>query len=372
MAGAAACSRDPLPLTDGGEPGERPGSSWSDWRQTADARGTSDSRGDLPTVTTILTLALRANDLVHDPQRGVLYASCPSSSTVPQTANSVVTIDPATAKITDTLFVGSEPGPLALAPSGEYLYVGLVGAKAVRRVDLVTKQATLQFPVGTCGFGGDTCGPGPMAVLAGAPGTLAVSMRLENSSPSFGGVAVYDDGVRRATSTPGHTGASRLTAGEGTTLYGFNDQHTGFGFYVLTVDPSGVSVTKEVKGLVSGFSTDIVYSGEWVFASSGETVDPGTAAGPSLVGKYAANGPVAPDGRLVSFVEVPYGGPARIVVFDRAKFVQLGTVSLPKLAGAADLVRCGKDRLAFRASPSGSSGSSDFSEVWIVSSRLLE
>src|SRR5688572_30652369 len=80
------------------------------------------------------SLSLPTNDLVYDPHSGRLYASIPGSAGAD--GNSVVPIDPATGAVGTPIPVGSEPGKLALSDDGRYLYVGLNGENAVRRVML--------------------------------------------------------------------------------------------------------------------------------------------------------------------------------------------------------------------------------------------
>ena len=49
-------------------------------------------------------------------------------------------IDPLSGTITASVFVGSEPGNIALSDDGRYLYVGLNGANAVRRVAILSNE----------------------------------------------------------------------------------------------------------------------------------------------------------------------------------------------------------------------------------------
>src|SRR5215831_13247280 len=120
---------------------------------------------------TVRTIDLASNDLVFDASRDVIYSSVPSS--VGASGNSIATIDPQTGLVVDTLFVGSEPGPLAISDDFSTLYVSLLGAYSVRRVDLTTR--TLDEPI--------SMEPDPisgtryaiaLAVMPGAPHTFAV------------------------------------------------------------------------------------------------------------------------------------------------------------------------------------------------------
>src|SRR5207249_956987 len=64
-------------------------------------------------------LDLLTRDLVYDPFRAKIYASLPSAAG--DVGNSVATIDPRSATVEKTIFIGSEPGKLALSDDGRYL-----------------------------------------------------------------------------------------------------------------------------------------------------------------------------------------------------------------------------------------------------------
>ncbi len=96
----------------------------------------STSHGSEPQDTAstlgIRAISLPANDLAFDPTSGRIYASTPGRAGA--AGNSIVPIDPQTGVLGAAVFIGSEPGPLARSDDGRYLYVGLDGAFAVRRL----------------------------------------------------------------------------------------------------------------------------------------------------------------------------------------------------------------------------------------------
>jgi hypothetical protein len=153
----------------------------------------------------VTKLNLPTNDVAFDPTSNSLYASIPGKAS--RLGNRVVAIDPASGAIVGSVFVGSEPGKLALSQDGQYLYVALNGAAAVRRVSLPALSAGLQFSLGA----DPTFGPylvEDMEVLPGDPGAVAISRLNTGISPRHAGVAVYDEGVKLAGETPRHTGST--------------------------------------------------------------------------------------------------------------------------------------------------------------------
>src|SRR6185437_11957374 len=131
---------------------------------------------------------LTANDVVYSSLTGKIYVSVPSS--IGAGGNSIKSIDPATGAIESSILIGSEPNKLALSDDGHSLYVALDGSAAVRRFDVQTNTPGIQFSLGQDSFSGRYV-VGDFAVAPGNPNLLAVS-RISN-----GGVAVFDNGVRR-------------------------------------------------------------------------------------------------------------------------------------------------------------------------------
>ncbi|MBZ5712471.1 YncE family protein [Nannocystis pusilla] len=234
---------------------------------------------------------IRPVRMIADRSRGRLYVTVRSDS--PMHPNELVVIDPATASIVDSVFVGSDPSTMALSDDHTTLWISLEGSLQIRRVDLTTASPTPGAQHGLPPGDFDPAVAGPMVVLPGTTDSVAVSLHNYNYSPSFEGVAVLDDGVPRATKTSGHTGASRLTGGPSGWLFGYNNLHTGFGFYAIKVEAGGPTQT-EHEGLVSGFYTDIVYADGRVYATSGDVVDVSNPAAPAKSGVFPFAGAVLP------------------------------------------------------------------------------
>jgi hypothetical protein len=301
-------------------------------------------------TTRSLTLAVR--HLVADRTRKLLYATV--AGTAPMHANSLVVIDPADLSVKHAVALGSEPSFMAISDSAATLWVGIDGAFAVRKLDLRTSPPTAgtQFALPKGQFN-DIAAAGPMAVLPGSETSLAVSLHRFGVSPSFAGAAVLDDGVARTMKTNGHTGASRLVAGAAGWLFGYNNLHTGFGFYAIPITATGLTQT-EHDGLVNGFDTDIVYAANRVYATSGEIVDVSNPAAPVRAGKFGFAGALAPrpSANRVFMISASDGitrTDARLRVLDPNTFTQISSAIIGGLAQdrVFDLVDLGGDTLAF-------------------------
>ncbi len=97
-----------------------------------------------PYIPTFITrVNLPANNLVMSEATQALYASVPASAGA--NGNSITKINPQTAVVGPSVFIGSEPNRMAISNDGQTLWVHLNGANAARRFDILTETPGLQF-----------------------------------------------------------------------------------------------------------------------------------------------------------------------------------------------------------------------------------
>ena len=301
-----------------------------------------------------VTIGLTAKGLVYDKTRGVLYASAPSSQGA--LGNRIIPIDPKTGMFGQPIFVGSEPGKMAISSDDSYLYVSLDGSAAVRRVDLASQTAGLQFALGSGSFG--PLYVDDMEVMPGNPRTVAVSRKYLGVSPRHAGVAIYDDGVKRSKETQTHTGSDRIEfSSSPSTMYGFNNETTEFGFRILAVDSGGVTETTVfTSSPIGGFGADIKYENGRIYGTSGSILNPDTG---TLIGKFTFPGGsfasgLAPDSAVGRVFVSPssFSSSNPLSVYDPGTFTLIGALNVPGLAAGTTgddvLVRWGEDGLALR------------------------
>ncbi|MDQ5837553.1 MAG: hypothetical protein M3379_12315, partial [Acidobacteriota bacterium] len=310
----------------------------------------SPSPAPTPAPGELRQLSLATNDLVVDPNTQTLYASLPSSAGA--IGNSIAAIDPAAGVLGQAVFVGSEPNKLAISDNGQFIYVGLDGAASIRRFDVATKTAGLQFGLGSLPFGGGSLTARDISVAPGQPGTVAVVRR---SGTSSGGVAVYDDGAPR-TATESQSTTIEFSASP-LVLYGFNGDSTEFGFRKLAVGPCGLTTVATTANLMSGFSADFKVDNATAYSSSGRAFDPeaariaGTFALVSSNSFLSTTPLVAPDAKAGRVYFLLNDGGFVLRVYDIKTFLKIGELRLPGVTGtASSLVRWGANGLAFRTS----------------------
>ena len=292
-------------------------------------------------------LGLTTRDLVADPNTQAVYASVPPTAGAGQ--NSVIAFDPATGAVTSSTFVGTDPNRLAVSKDGQYVYVGLDGERAVLRLDAATRTAGLKFSLGDYPAG-------DIAVMPGAPGTVAVTH-------PYSGAAVYDEGVRRPLVANSDFVYALEFSNSPSVLYGSAGSAS---LAKMTVAECGVGVARRAAGVVDG--GDLLYDNGRLYTIYGRVVDAETGA---LLGTFDVpqlsgvnQGPLlAIDPSAGRIHSVTSDGTAlRLRVFDMKTFVLLGELRLPGVTGqATSLVRWGADGLAFRTD----------AQVYVLQNQLI-
>jgi len=330
------------------------------------------SASPTPTIFPVVVnkVNLPAKDLVINAVTQTLYASVPASAGG-TAANSITPVDAKTGAIGAPVFVGSEPGKLAISDDGQVLYVNLEGAKAIRRFDIATKTPGMQF-----GFGADKLAD--MEVVPGSQQSLAVSRG--RGMTSGGSVAIYDNGVQRPNTSSGASIGSIAFGSTPSTLHGYNSYSTGFDLVKFELDASGVQTLGVAGNIISGFDNRIKFAGGRLYSTGGVVVDPETDA---AVGRFnRGDGFIRPTALLVDttlgrvfFLSVgpsPAGLSAVLTAYDINTFLPLGTATLPGVVGTpAGLVRWGTDGLAFCMLPDSSNPSGESNGIYLIRSELV-
>jgi trimeric autotransporter adhesin len=340
------------------------GWSWVNVTSPTPGGGTTTS---LP-LSTYQVISLDANRLAFDPFTRKLYASVPSTATQ-VVGNSLLAIDPAAGSLGTPLNVGSEPNRLAESSDGKYLYIGLDGSKGMTRVDLTSMTQGPVFPLSIPNY------PQPTQIaardLAVAPGNDNL---LAIDTGAFSGNGLFDISGSTGTMRPNLTGpytGSNLAFANGSTLYSYDSDTTGAQFNRWTVTSSGLTLndkTGYTLNGIGGFAGSYELVDGLIYGFGGGVADPSTTPPKQIAEFTMANGQgtygsgVAADpaaGRVFILLGGSFGSPseASLVVFDSSKYVFLGVQMFPGVAGGQDLVRWGRDGLAWHTN-SGVSGTS--------------
>ncbi len=156
------------------------------------------------------TVPVPANDVAYDSTLDVVLATIQNKN--PSLGNKLVELDPETGTIGLHVYVGSDPGPVALADDGTTAYVGLRGASRIAKVDLATFKLVDTFSTGA------DPGSGPLfaedlEVVPGRNDVVVASLQNVGFSPRHEGVWVFEEGVPLLNQTRGPPAPSRLERG---------------------------------------------------------------------------------------------------------------------------------------------------------------
>ena len=303
---------------------------------------------------------LPANNLVISAATQALYASVPGNAGT--NGNSITKINPETAAIGPSVFIGSEPNRMALSNDGQTLWVHLNGANAARRFDILTETPGLQFAT-------SPVPPTDMEVVPGSPQSVVLA-----KGQSGGGVAIYDDGVQRPNTgnTVPSVGPIEFGA-NASVLYGYNSFSDSFDLVKFLVDSSGATTSEVTPRFFPESGNALKFVDGLLYTGSGRVVDPEskTWLGKFQVGGFQVMAVDVANHRV--FYAAPTGsftGGVIIRAFDSNTFLPLGTITVPGITNTpVNLVRWGVNGLAFNTAVPF--GFTEPSRVYLVQSELV-
>jgi trimeric autotransporter adhesin len=304
-------------------------------------------------------LNVPANVISFDPFTRKIYAALPSTSTS-ITGNSLVAIDPATGSVGSPIQVGSEPNLLSETSDGNYLFIGLSGAKSLGRFNLLNQTMDVTVPIVSTAFGNS--GDVAATSIAAVPGTDS-SVAVEFNS--FNGIGIYDisgsTGAFRSNISPAYSGDNPVFT-DATHFYAYDADTTGAEFYRYSVGPTGVTLIDgtTLNGF-GGFGGKLAVDGGLVFGSSGGIINPSTTPPSQVAVLPLGNGTSSTS--LSGGGVIPYQAESKAFVigvntagtaayylerFDTQHFTQEQQIQLPgNSVSSLPGIRFGQDGLAY-------------------------
>ena len=304
-------------------------------------------------------LNVPANAVTFDPFTRKLYAVLPSTSTT-IAGNSIVTIDPTNASVGSPIQVGSEPNLLSETSDGNYLFIGLSGAKSLGRFNLLNQTLDLTVPIySTSVYNTGEVVAANIATIPGSDSSLAVEVA------SNGGIGIFDisgsTGTFRGNTTQIYAGNGPAFA-DATHFYAYDAETSGAEFYRYSINANGVTLIDgtTLNGM-GGFGGKFALDGGLVFGPAGGIVNPSTTPPSQVAVLPLGNGPY---GSLTGGGVVPYQSESKAFVigvndagtafsyierFDTQHFALEQQLLLPGSNTISSLVgiRFGQDGLAY-------------------------
>ncbi|MEK8180791.1 T9SS type A sorting domain-containing protein [Flavobacterium buctense] len=295
---------------------------------------------------TVSVLNIATNELVYSTHNGKIYASIPSANG--SNGNSIGIINPTTISLENTVPIGSEPNVLAISSDGQTLYCGFNGTSSVRKFNVTNNTAGIQFPVGSDSFLGPFYAE-DIEVMPDNPNTIAVARRNNGFSPKHEGVAVFDEGIMRTTTSQDHTGSNQIEFVNANLLVGFNNETTEFGFRKLTVNASGVTETSVVNSITWGFGLKFSSHNGKAYFTNGTVVDYNFS--PFVSGTFTnANGPSVFDTNtnLVAFGTYDFNGTINFKRYNPETYLLTDNLPITQANGdVKSIITCGNGCYAF-------------------------
>jgi uncharacterized repeat protein (TIGR01451 family) len=303
-------------------------------------------------------LNVPANAISFDPFTRKIYAVLPSTSTV-ITGNSLVAIDPASGSVGAPIQVGSEPNLLSETSDGNYLFIGLSGAKSLGRFNLLNQTLDLTVPiVSTSIYNSGNVAATSVATIPGSDSSVGLQI-------GQAGIGVFDisgsSGMFRSKMSGIYNGDNPVFA-DATHFYAYDSETSGAEFYRFSIDSTGATLIDgtTLNGF-GGFSGKFAVDGGLVFGSSGGIVNPSTTP-PSQVAVLPL-GSGTSSTSLYGGGVIPYQAESKAFVigvnaagtaayylerFDTQHFTQEQQIQLPgNSVSSLPGIRFGQDGLAY-------------------------
>jgi len=308
------------------------------------------------------------NSMVLNPSNGLLYVTVPGSAGTPY-GNTVVSVDPETGNIGTPIAVGSEPNRIAVTDDGKYLWIGLDGASAVRRVDLTANKPDIQFSIAgnNTGWYANPATVQAIAALPGSDTAVVVGTNGTGYSGNSNTIAIYDSGVLRGTAIQNFVPYALQVNGTTSEVYAAANNT----YAVYTYSSGGLTQkgTTATNGTYTTYNVDdLQVAGGRTYTDLGGVYDAeaGALLGTFYVsGSTVAQGPTVADTTLgrAFMLDNPQGyvysyGYSQIQAFNISDFNPSSTSVIPvgvatsynyySTSNASHLTRWGTNGLAFR------------------------
>jgi hypothetical protein len=259
-----------------------------------------------------------AYDLVYDPYRERVYASLNGDD-----VGVVARIKPDSGDLDGEVRLAGEVGPMAMSPDGSNLWVVVHTAQVPKlcRIDLKTLTADEPKALQPSTYNH----PAPDALVM-VPGT---SSSFVAAYVGFKNIAVFDEVRPRPEQVGGRVCAGLVYAGEGTTVFAFNNADTGWQLYELLVTDNGVRLVQEHIGVIDDFRVGISAGAGRIYTSNGRVFD---VKAKKTIGRLPGSGDVAIDTfnrRAYQVRHEPYVG-NQVTVFDWDSFAPRASYLAPK------------------------------------------
>lgn len=220
----------------------------------------------VPTVDSsgVIRLHVPATGIVYDPKRNLIWASI--DSTGGSIGNSLIAVDPATGRITTAIYLGSDPGALAISDDHERVFATMRGAPLIVPVNLSTRRTESPYPVVLPPqYSGHRLHlPFSIAAIPGEPQAVVAASTAYFSSDSAQLIAAYDPSGPRSQALSGFFNGV-INGDAPNSFFAYNGEEV----YRLTTDPDGVGLDKRFITPSFSFGSPLAYAEGYLYDANG-------------------------------------------------------------------------------------------------------
>ena len=302
-------------------------------------------------LTSAGVLSVQSNKIIYDKVTDKIYASIPSSNG--SNGNSIGIINPTTMQLEQTVYVGSEPTVLAISDDSQYIYVGFRGSNTIRKYNVATKTADAPFSVGTTSNYGPLYA-GDIKVMPGNPNTIAVSKKQFNTSATYKGVAIYDNGVMRPTTSFNpesftYDSADIINFETPELIIGLTTGSSDAKLRRIKVTSAGATDLNQNTSVAYSYATDFKLFEGYAFFDNGQVFDYKNGFLLGSFNTFRGQFSIDSANRLITFAtgdNYNYNTTA-IKRFNIDTFLPVDNTSLNSTEAALSLVNCGSGCIAY-------------------------
>jgi hypothetical protein len=308
---------------------------------------------------TVTSTKIMSNDIIFDPTSRRIYASVSNESAIyPDT---IVSIDPSSMDILNSIDVSSTPKKLEVSQNGQYLYAGLDNEQIIQRIALQSETLDLSIKLTSANereqnglYAED------IVSIPGLANTIAVA--ISKPGDNYSGVAIYDNDVRRPLMSPRGLDASDIEpSASSTILYGYSLYSSKSALTIMRVATEGIEIESInecllclIEGNISFADSGHIHGSpnNFIYSNGGGIINPEI---PEVIGTFNTQGSIYPDIEKERAYFLTYDNSTipNIVleVFDLKTFAPITSFSIPgAISFQGDIIKVGATTLAFRTS----------------------
>ena len=242
--------------------------------------GTSESQPFDVEAPAVRTLSLAATDVAYVSGSGRLWATIAAQDAA--YPNSLVELDPVSGTVIASFPIGPDPTRMEQTDNGQYLYVVVSNATAVRQFDLDARRVNFTIVPPT----DPQCVPAlvqDLATVAGSPNRVVLANRFWYCS--FGEIRLFDHGVSQPSVVP-VSSDPQLVKLERSGVPGVVYEAWQNAFIRLQIKSDGIAQLDQTSGLITPGARLKAANG-LVYTVAGEILDPQAL---TLAGTYPGMG----------------------------------------------------------------------------------